>query len=338
MRQLLATESVGHNCLTKVMGMSHEINGNNCFLTANSLQISSMANCGGSDTLVLNTNSVQNMSQLMTGIELNSFNTTFNTLDLNNSVIINTNDLSNETSGQQILLVSSPVEVMTVPQQTLIAKPSLQPSVQMVLQPTNLPLVTSGQQLNVIQVPTNLLLTDNNVIVIPQDGLTLEVPTVDANVSQQTLVDNQMVFESDSQTLVYNGSQQLFSCYNNQNVDHLVVNLNDCIAINTINDKVISQSPDGTQFFQNNQIIGIIDGNTVETKVDMNDDLNTFLATAMTSIEPQEAADSNEAKSWLNDSLIAYRAMAAFKKAMPNDTPSPTSGIQMPVQKHHFSE
>ena len=320
----------------ETMGMNHEINGNNYYLSQTSPQMSRhTTNCG--ETLLLSQGSVQAVPQLINGLEmhsnsLNAFNTTFNALDLNQSVIINSNDVS----PQQILLVSSPMDLMAVPQtpQPLIPKqvPHSSGGLQMVLQTNNLPLISQQNQMNVIEVPTNLLLTDNNLIVIPPEGMTLEVP------SHQT-IDNQYNYESSGQTaIVLNGSPQMLATAQqityDPNVEQLVVNLNDCYAINAIN-KSLDNSLNANQYFPaNQQIIGIIDGNTSEPKLltaDENlsaEDLNAFLANNMVSTVEQEI-DANEAKSWLNDSLIAYRAMIAFKKVMPNETPSPTSGCRL---------
>lgn len=308
------------------MGMSHEINGNNCYLSHNTLQLSAQNNCG--ETLVLSQTSVPAMPHLMAGLDLNAlnaFNTTFNALDLNQSLIINTNELSTEPSAQQILLVSSPTNLMAVPQpqQSLLQKPGQQ-SVQMLLQ-TDLPMISSGPPVNLIQVPTNLLLSDNNLYVIPQEGLTLEVPALETGATHQTL-------DSKNQTtIVYNGSPQLLTAGQQiqyTNGDQLLVNLNDCIAINAIDDKT-----NANQYFpSSHQIIGIIDGNTSEPKLlateHTGEDLNAFLASSM-SATVEEEFDPNEAKAWLNDSLIAYRALAAFKKVMPNSTASPTSGVRL---------
>ena len=328
------------------MGMSHEINGNNCYLSQTTLHVGLNAhNCGSQ--LVWSQSSVPAMPQLISGLDLNSlnqFNTTFNALDLNRSLLINTNELSNDGQTQQILLVSSPMDLMAVQasQQSLMAKPvhqhQQQPQqVQMVLQTTDLPMMSSGGSVNVIQMPTNLLLTDNNLIVIPQEGLTLEVPAMESSQPMQQSNESQLCYDNKSQTaIVYNGSiaPQLLTAGQQiqyTNGEQLVVNLNDCIAINAVDDK-----SNANQYYPinagNHQIFGIIDANTNEPKLlateHTGDDLNAFLASSLTpTAEPE--CDPNEAKGWYNDSMIAYRAMAAFKRVMPNTPVSPTSGVRL---------
>jgi len=307
------------------MGMSNELNGNNCYINSNGITI------GGNDceTLLLQT-SHQNISLIRQPshewTQIESVN-----IDMN-PLIINTNDLNASETQQQILLVSSPMDLITTEP---IVKPS---TVSLVL--SDLPLITSATQLNVIQVPTNLLLTDN-LIVIPQEGITLEVPTIETTIAlspneSQTTIGNGLNYQNKTWFNAELMAQGMNGQWNsNQSGDQMaLVTLSDCIALNSMNKSDNNtvdcySTLDGknqNNFFNTNQLIGIIDDQSNEAKlitsIDANCnsdyDLNAFLASSLSSAV--EECDANEAKQWHNDSLIAYRAMLALKKVTPNNS------------------
>lgn len=285
-----------------MMGLSHDMSGNNCFVN-NCLSMSG----NECETLLLQTNA-QNISlierQTHEWTPIESVN-----IDMN-QLIINTNELNPNESQQQILYVSSPLDLM-----------SKQSTVQMVL--PEMPLMGSRAQLNVIQVPTNLLLADNNLIVIPQEGITLEVPSIETSIDNCVNYENKNWFNSSE--LMIQGIDGFNSNINVDEMGLVSVAVNDCIAINGINKSINCFTNDNNNqnnYFQNNnQIIGIIDDQTEETNVYNNIyntdyDLNTFLASTLCSTTHEEC-DPNQAKQWHNDSVIAYRALNAFKKVMP---------------------
>jgi hypothetical protein len=288
--------------------VSNELNANNCYINSNSMAFNGINNTfidNECETLLLGT-SHQNISLI--SHEPHDWTPIESVIDMN-QLIVNTNDLNASETQQQILLVSSPMDLMT--------KSS---TVQMVL-----------PQLNVIQVPTNLLLTDN-LIVIPQEGITLEVPAIDSTIAlspteSQTAIDNSLNYHKS-----WFNNSQLMAQGINASVDMALVTLNDCIAYNGINksdDNSIhcySQTVSNNQnhfFHDNNQLIGIIDEQSndaitgsINTSNDY--DINAFLASSLSSTT-QEECDPNEAKQWHSDSVIAFRAMLAFKKVMSNN-------------------
>jgi hypothetical protein len=294
--------------------VSNELNGNNCYINSNSIAFNGINNTfidNECETLLLGT-SHQNISLI--SHESHDWTPIESVIDMN-QLIINTNDLNGSETQQQILLVSSPMDLMT--------KSS---TVQMVL-----------PQLNVIQVPTSLLLTDN-LIVIPQEGIALEVPAIDSTITlspngSQTAIDNSLNYQNKSW---FNDSQlmaQGINAYNsNASVDMALVTLNDCIAYNGINKSIdnsihcYSQTISNNQndfFHDNNQMIGIIDeqsNDAITGSINTSDDydVNAFLASSLSSTT-QEECDPNEAKQWHSDSVIAFRAMLAFKNVMSNN-------------------
>ena len=88
---------------------------------------------------------------------------------------------------QTILFVSTPMDLIesVKPVQVMLSPCSIQTAVQC--------------PVNVIQVPTNLLLTDNNsYIVIPPEGLTLEVPAMNLAVDNSLTLPSTITLASPS--------------------------------------------------------------------------------------------------------------------------------------------
>lgn len=228
--------------------------------------------------------------------------------------------------GQTILLVSSPAPHLAANHvNDSVVKPLV---LSEIVSPT---MAAAAAVMNVIQVPTTLLLT-NNVLVIPQEGYTLEVPTaanatvngINIQPATAALIDQ----GNNGKWLVSNNGQlsQLTATdfSNNQAMQPLeVLTIQECINVEGSKAQIaIPAAFSDLNQLNDGSIIQFVDTSPAAT-TDANDINNFLAATAAVTIE-----DTTEtAKSWYEDSLISYRAMLAFNEVTTVEPDSTTTSV-----------
>lgn len=275
------------------MGITHEMTSNT--MTYNSLSLNEYEYNSQENSVAMNASVPQEATQWLVD---------------NNSVSIDMNFVNELPSDQQTI-------ILLPPNNELIG------SAGDAVKPVQV-LVSPLPQVNVIQVPTTLLLTEN-VIMIPPEGITLQVPqmTISSNTMASLLSPSLPPDDNSSNEASvkrwFTDAQiaaRGITAYHNNPLDEAQIARGVTFNNNPLEHVLIAVQPDDSNVsFSYPQPQG---ANLLQNNFYDNNDINVFLASNIASNLEQQESDPLEAKRWHTDSVIASRALIAFKKASRN--------------------